>query len=468
MPDASMYQRTTGRRRSTPQHLLGLRRLALLEILVFLTVALAIDTYIGAGDRFAGVAPHPFWIIVLLVAVQYGAKEATVAALLASAALLTNNLPEQGFSEDLYAWLLRATKDPLMWIFAAVTIGEIRDGHRRERDDLRDDLREAREQADGIGKAYDRLAVLKDHLEARVAGEVQTLHSIFVATRGIERQDTGQVLAGLEQLVSALMRPRSFSLFLLNGGVLEAAMSRGWKPGNGFVCAFDASSPLFQAVVLHRRHLVASRPTQALVLSDEGLIAGPLTCSETGEIIGMLKIEDIDFLDLNPASIQTFQVLCDWIGSAYSNARHWEATQAARYLDPVRGVLPAALFEIQLGITGSTARRLGFDLSMMFIGFDLPDSAGPSYQAAATRAASRAAEALLRPAERCFDWRRDGWDMAILLPGRGQADADQLARRLKDGIGKEMASVGLKGAVRYQTVPLNAVPDFAVQQVLAK
>ena len=439
----------------SPRSLLGLRVAALLETLVFLALALALDRHFGAGDRFAGVTPHPFWAIVLLVSAQYGAKEGLAAALLASAAFLAGNLPEQGFSEDLHAWLLRATTEPILWIFAAIGIGEIRDGHRRERDSLREELREAREQAEGLADAYERLSRLKDHLEARVAGQASTVHSIFLATRGIERQDTGEVLAGVQQLVAGAMHPRKFSLYLLCDRTLEAAFSEGWSEDDGFACSFGPSSPLHQAVVGHRRFLVATRPSHGLALGTEGLLAGPLICPDTDEVIGMLKIEEMDFLDLNPASVGTFQVLCTWIGAAYSSAQRLEEAEAARFHDPARRLLTAPLFEILRGIATATAEQVGYDLSVVYIGFGLPAGSAPALQPTAARALARAGEGLLAASEPRFDWRHDGWDAAILLPGAGQCTAEAVARRLLAAMAEEFAMAGIPGSPRSRVEVLH-------------
>jgi hypothetical protein len=440
-----------------PRSILGLRVSALIETICFLALALALDWQFGDADRLRGIEPHPFWIIVLLVSAQNGAREGLLAAVLSSAALLAWNLPVQGFSEDLYAWLLRATTEPLLWIFAAMAVGEIRDSHRRARDADREALAEAREHAEGIGAAYERLSVLKDHLEARVAGQARTVRSIFVASRSIERQDTGQVLAGVQQLVAAVMNPRKFSLFLVNGGVLEASLSEGWSPADGFACAFDQASPMFQAVVSHRQFLIASRPSHGLVLGTEGLLAGPLTCTETGEVIGMLKIEALEFLELNPTSVQNFRILCEWIGSAYANAQRWEQGEASRHFDLARRMLPAALFELQRGLAVAMAARLGLDVCLLFIAFDLPPGSATTLQPAAARIVARRAEPLLGQAEHCFDWRRDGWDVVILLPTGGPSRAETLARRLLAGVAEELALAGIDARLRHL---VETTPDF--------
>ena len=44
----------------------GLRRSALVEIALFLAVALAFDMLVLDGARYRDVQPHPFWALVLL------------------------------------------------------------------------------------------------------------------------------------------------------------------------------------------------------------------------------------------------------------------------------------------------------------------------------------------------------------------------------------------------------------------
>jgi polysaccharide biosynthesis protein PelD len=437
------------------RRILGLRATALLETVLFLAAALAVDTFLGNADRFAGVSPHPFWIVVLLVSAYYGTNEGLVAAALSSMALLAFNLPEQGFNEELYSWLLRATTEPLLWFVAAVVLGEMRTSQRRERDALREELGETREQARAITDAYTQLSRLKDGLEARVAGQVRTVYSMYVASRAIERQDTGQVLAGIRQLVRTVLSPRKFSLFLLEGQALEAILSEGWSEDDGYGAVFDQSSPLYQAVITHQQFLTVTNPTHGLVLGAEGLLAGPLVSAETGEIIGMLKIEGMDFLELNPGSVQNFRVLCEWIGSAFANAQRFEESQANQYFDPVRRLLPQPLFQLQRLLMTSLAERLGFDLSVMFLGLEQPEEAGPSAGLAAARVASRLAERLLAPTDLRFDYREGGWHIAVLLPGADRARAEELARGFTLDLVEELTAAGLSADARFMIETLH-------------
>jgi len=313
-----------------PRKLAGLRASALAEIVVLLAAALLADHLLFGGDRFATVSPHPFWIVVLLIAAQYGTSEALAAAALASAALLFDNLPEQAFNEDLYAWLLRVSVNPVLWCIAAVTLGEIRAGHRRKAETLQEEMAEAQEQARAIAEAYEHLLQLKTTLEVLVAGQVRTVRTMYAAARAIERQSIVEVLTGIPHLVRTVMDPEKFSFYLLNGATLEAAANEGWRSGDVFRREFHANSTVFVAVVQERRFLVASDPGHEATLAGEGLLAGPLSSEETGEVFGMLKIESMQFHELTPASIQNFRLLCDWIGTAYAKAQRFERLRSAR------------------------------------------------------------------------------------------------------------------------------------------
>jgi hypothetical protein len=307
-----------------PRRVLGFRLAALLEVIVLLGAAVLADEFLLSADRFTWLAPHPFWVVVLLAATQYGTREGLAAAALATVALLVGRMPEQGFGEELNAWLLRVGTMPVLWFVAGLVLGEIRDSHRRETDSLRQDLSDLQKQAHAIAEAYERLTTSRGELETRVAGQVRTVQAMYAAARAIERQVTGEVLMGVAPLVRSVLSPVKFSLFLLNSRELEAAATEGWTPDDPFLRAFDPVSPLFLAVVSRRQILVGVNPEHEAILHGEGMLAGPLVSEETGKVVGMLKIEDIPFIELSPSSVQNFRILCDWIGTAYDKALRYE------------------------------------------------------------------------------------------------------------------------------------------------
>jgi hypothetical protein len=310
------------------KRLLGLDRSAVVEAILFFGAALAIDFVFLDFDRYRGLDPHPFWIAVLLLSIQYGTAEGLFAAAVATAAYLVGDLPEPRVDQDLYAWLLTTTLQPVLWFVAAVVAGELTGRMRRERDTLREEIEQARKREEVIAAAYRRLDRRRESLEARVAGQLRSVFAIYNAAKGIEKMSTEEVVAGVAELVSTVMSPRRFSLFLLAKGELVFATGEGWDEGSGERRAYDGQSALFQATVGSRRTLAVASAPDAAVLAGEGVLAGPLVNLESGEVIGMLKIEEMGFLQLNVTTLENFRLLCEWIGTAFAQARRFETMGA--------------------------------------------------------------------------------------------------------------------------------------------
>ncbi|MGH7583691.1 MAG: GAF domain-containing protein [Gemmatimonadales bacterium] len=309
--------------------LFGLRRLAVLEIVLALGALLVLDFAFFGGHRYEAIHPHPFWAIVLVSSVYYGTGEGIFAAALSTLALLVGNLPEASFGRDFYGYVLDVSKLPLLWFVSAVVFGELQGQLRREADRIRTELFAARQREEAIAAAYRNLEKLKENLEVRVAGQLRTVFTVYNAAKAIERLGIGDVLVGVAELVRTILAPQKFSLYLLNGNILEAATNEGWEPTDAFAREFEDSTPLFQATVGARRFLNATDEEAEKLLAGEGLIAGPLISVDSGEVVGMLKIEAIHFADFNLSSVENFRLLCEWIGTAFANARRFEVALGA-------------------------------------------------------------------------------------------------------------------------------------------
>jgi polysaccharide biosynthesis protein PelD len=303
-----------------PRRLLGLRVSAILETLVFLGTALALGAALDIPDRFGSVSPHPFWMIVLLISTYYGVSDGLMAASFATIAFLAGNLSEQAFGETSSSWLLRETGQPMLWFVAAILFGEIRDGLHRKEEALEHALREARDQAEAITAAYEQLLQRETRLEEHVAAQVQTVSKMYAASQAINRQRVGQVLLGVLHLVRAVLAPSKFSLFLLNDDVLEAALCDGWQSSEPFLRHVPPSSPLFKSIVERQQFLLVADPADEACLIQQGMLAGPLISRDTGDVFGMLKIEEIEFADLDFSTVQNFRIVCEWVGDAFANA----------------------------------------------------------------------------------------------------------------------------------------------------
>jgi polysaccharide biosynthesis protein PelD len=436
-------------RREEPA-VIGVRYVALAEIAGFLVLALAIDLAFGSGMRFAELNPHPYWIIVLLMASFYGTNEGLAAALASAIALLAWNLPEQGFDEDRSAWLLRISTTPVLWIVAAIVLGEIRSSLQQRLDGMAEDLRSVRRQIEVITDSHDRLSMAKTDLEARVAGQARTVQTLYRASRSIHCETAADVLAGVPGLVRIVMTPLKFSLYLREDGRRLVAHTReGWSADEAFRSSFEAGTPLYDAIVGQKRSLVISNASDEAILKDEGVVAGPIVDPETGDVIGMIKVEETGFMSLNPSTFHDFRVVCEWIGSAYCQARRVERNASRTPADLARPLMGPDAFDNHHALLSHLANTLGIEASVIYLNVIPAPEDGGADEATVAAALARATEQSLALPKLRFDYRRAGWAYAVLLPGAELDEAETVATRLSRDISTYLAEAGHFGRPRF-------------------
>lgn len=311
-----------------PERTVGLRTVAAFETLLFLSICTLLNYVLGDGGRFVDFFPHPYWIIILLMAAQYGTNEALIASILGSIALLAWNLPEQAMDDSTFDYIFGISFRPLMWIIASVVIGELRVRHIQRYEALQSNFNETQKREKSITRAYEQLRGVKEGLETRIAGHLQGTVALYQSLKMIEGLSPVQVLMGVSEMVGNVIHPEKFSAFSFGPNGFEVITSIGWADGDKFSRRISSDSVLYQELMNSRRIICSVNKKDAEILDSEGILAGPLIDPQTGQVFGMLKIEYLDFIDLTVTNVETFKILCEWAGSAYSQARQFQETLA--------------------------------------------------------------------------------------------------------------------------------------------
>ncbi len=444
---------------------------ALIEIVLFIAATLAIDYFFFNGHRFRDVTLHPFWLMVLLVSVQYGVGEGLVAAIAGAAALWIGNLPPVRLDQDIYGYWLGIAAMPAAWLAAAVLFGELRARDRRRIAMLSQALDDSERQNDTLSRAYDDINAAKRELEARVAGQLKTVFSLYQAAKAIERLGPGEVLSGVAELVRAILSAKRFSVFLLKGDALEAValetvVTEGWGAGERLPERYDAGSILYQSVVGGQRFLCAARKADAEILGDDGMLAGPILSAE-GRVLGMLKIEGLAFLDLNLTAIENFRIVCDWVGTAFSKAKAFENVASDSLYSSERLVLSTSFLERQITFLSALGRRMKFDVTLLEVTITGAAEATEADRLLFARTVGEVVGRSLRTTDLAFDHKRSGFEFAVLLPGTSTAEArivaDKLERAVRDQLGSARAeaaaiTIGVRALVQGNTAPAEPAP----------
>jgi hypothetical protein len=309
---------------------------------------------------------------------------------------------------------------------ASVVLGELRARHRLQQDETSHRLRDAGRQVELLSQAHTAVTSAKERLETRLAGQLQTAAGVLEAARSLETLDPGKVLSGAADLLRAALNARGFSLFLLKGDALELVAAEGGQEDRPVAQRLAATSPLFQEIVGAQRYVSVATPDGERLLDGNGLMAGPLIDPSTGTLFGMLKIDDMRFVDFNLGSVQTFKALCEWIAAAYGTAHSHQTSQIQ---DEATSLYGMSFLDQQVEYLASIAQRFDFDLSLLSFqveSADLPEDA----RRAIPGLLGDASREVLRRTDLVFSHQPPGTRFAVLLPGATAEGAVVVSRKL--------------------------------------
>ncbi|MBL8565930.1 MAG: hypothetical protein JNM89_09450 [Hyphomicrobiaceae bacterium] len=270
--------------------------------------------------------PHPFWIPLLLLSLQYGTVSGLVAAGAAIAATMLAGLPEPGIGENHFAYFLRVWGEPILWIAMALLVGQFRmrqiaakqELHRlnealsSQRADLAAHCAGLRQRCEILDR---ELATRRDTEPFRGLAAVAVAHARMTA--GGASPSLSEVLAILIPAVFPGARAEVF-LAATAGGVSRVAT----YPAQGDLAAtvtLPAAHPLVRAVVGRGERAMALDRDGERMLIGVALAAVPVR-DVSGAIVGLLTLDGASPAALSKSGIDALSVVAEVIGSALGQA----------------------------------------------------------------------------------------------------------------------------------------------------
>lgn len=343
-----------------PRKIFGVRTAAILETLAFLIIVTLYDLIFGDGKRFIGTSPHPFTIIVVLVSVQYGTLEGFFATVMSTLFLYVDNVPEQRIGETLFDYQFRIVLMPMIWFMGAFVIGELRMRLDYENQRLYLELVEMRKRAAVISQEFEMLKNTKENLEAYMVSQSETVTKTYRKLHYIETLSRAQIMLKIGEVIGSSINAKKYSVYTIGDNGFEIVSSEGWNQGDQYSLRFKTDHPLFIHLASDQRIVSVINEEDEKMLENEGVIACPLIDPETGQLFGMIKIEEIDFTELNLITMQTIKTLAHLIGMSYSNARKYRYfVENSMYVDTTSVFSPG-----MLRIRGEYHRNLSLEYNI--------------------------------------------------------------------------------------------------------
>ena len=260
-------------------------RTGIIELVILFAALAVIDRLIMTPGDFAKLQPHPYWLPVILLSLQYGTADGMLAATVAILLDLALGWPSQGVAEDYYRYVVRVWAVPICWILTAIVIGEVRARQRTRIIELTGALDETRRQAADItGHCY-KLDEKIQRLEREFAtAEAFSLDALAAALRDLHHGDAGAWTESLGRVHRGLIGCGNLSLFVRTDRayvqVAHVSASPEHEPA-AVVSPRDGGrgslSALLETVVAGQQALNALNRDDAASLDGVAAMAIPLT-----------------------------------------------------------------------------------------------------------------------------------------------------------------------------------------------
>jgi len=331
---------------------------------------------------FAGVGPHPYFLVVLPVASRYGFRAGLFAAGVASAFYLGLLLPSRPDISPIDMRAFEYWGPPLLFTAAGIVLGEIREGGDREfrllkieSDGLRADLTQLTAQYQALSKA-------KEAMDLAAITQEQTLSLLYESSQGLRTLSEKDIYPAVLDLLARYAGAEAASVYLLEENTLRLESAIGEPTGSAAPSslrpeAIPAGKGL-AAMALDRGRAVSIN--SCTVQDDEPgcfLAMAPIT-GGGGAPLGVMSIDKIPFHMLSPQTLRVLSMLADWCSASVLNARTYLDTKNQLIADDVTKAYTFAFFQERIEEEFSRARRYKLKLSLLLFRIedyrDIPES----------------------------------------------------------------------------------------------
>lgn len=275
---------------------------ALIEISILFALIVSAD-WLHPGVDIADIRPHPFWAPVLLLSLQYGTASGLLAAGVAIAITAFNGFPEQSTSETYFSYFLKIWIEPILWVGAAVLLGQFRMRQIARKQALVAQITELANQHATISDYTSKLRTYCTALERQIAGRSEPDVLLVLAAlnaASLSSDKTGSLDQGFSNVMALVLPGARATLYTADPSGLRLAAVAGPSSEGGTRAWIATTDPLYRAIVDQARSMSVLTKDGETVLAGAGLAAVPVRISAAARsaldhrIVGMLKIEEID------------------------------------------------------------------------------------------------------------------------------------------------------------------------------
>ncbi len=396
-------------------------RVVILEIPAFFLFIEAFEIYLQTIQlSLSPFKDHLYWLGILGFGYVYGFPIAVLTATIAG--LFTLNW--RGIHELYAIHLASELSVPFLFLLEGILVGIFFNRDQSSLAEAQTTTRELTGRIEDLEGDRQRLIDANLALEKKAVSREDTVLTLYESAQKLGSLEVEEIFENIPGLLTDYLHAESCSIYIHENHQLALVAQQNWENDQQYPRIYEHSHPLYK-LVQQKKRILTERELEGV---DDAILAAPLITQDK-RIYGILKIEQISFMNLHPASLQIIQMLSDWTIKAIENAQSFGARKEAQVHDEETGAHTFFYFKERLKREIRLARRYKLDLSILFVSVINFDRMDQDTQQTVLRIVYRVMEFQFRGDDIITRGDDERYQFCLILPFTNQDGAEMAVQR---------------------------------------
>ncbi|MCG8604419.1 diguanylate cyclase [bacterium] len=405
----------------------------LLETVIGLALLAVIGEFLlDRTGAYPGVAPHPYWIVVILIASRYGTLQGVLAGGLAAAAYIALGASSAQLDFASSTFPHDAYKMPFLFILVGGVIGEIRSMYKKRYAKLDDKYKENLNELQDLGLQYAALSESKHELDKKIAFQSSTLLSLFERLNNLEILEPQNIYTKIPDLLRDLLNVQCSSIYFIKNNKLRRYIRRGAKSESKIPKIVDLTHGMMGEVIRTKKVITVNQTyadADIVRHNEHDLIMSAPIMRKDQSIVGVINVEKLPFFDFNAHTVKVFEMFSYWISIVVDKALQFQQLKDKNIADEITGAYNYVHFQKRLAYEVARAKRFKTPLALLLLEVEKFDRMNAAETKNVLVVLNWIFSNLLREVDLIAKYKRDNI-FAIILPGQSIPEAEIIISRI--------------------------------------
>ncbi len=341
------------------------------ETLIGMAILLAIDiAFLKNSSVYQNIHPHPYWIVILLIACRYGTVQGALAGGLTAIVYIAISAKtgEINFSHDVFP--RGVFKYPFLFILVGGILGEIRSIYKKKYLKLEKKHNELQGDLQNLELLHWALTDSKKELEKRIAYQSGTMLNLLERLNTMETLELDRLYPQCLELLEEHLNVTCSSIYLIKNNSLKLFTRRGKIEQSKLPAEIELTHGMMGEVVTNKKAITINQTNfddqMAKFQKLDLMMCAPIKRKD-GAVLGVINVERIPFFDFTTNSVQIFETFCHWISNIVDKAVQFNHLKDRNIADEITGAYNHLYFQKRLSYEVARAKRFNTSLTLVLL-----------------------------------------------------------------------------------------------------